>query len=200
MPVRGAADRAGGISATLPPSRTTAFPASGSPASADPSEIDHRHRTRVPDQTAPLPQTLGCPIRARRRCARPPKKAACRLRSDSTLSESRNHWALGSLSSSRMSLRSVHTECSTHHQRWRMPAGCGAQVAPGNGRRSMTVVIRHRLHASTFLRPLAPRAFPRFSATPDALTASRRNGKLAACATTPMHRYVGLSQHHVPAG
>ena len=41
-------------------------------------------------------------------------------------------------------------------------------------RRSIPFVIRHRLHASTSLRPLAPRALPRFIATTDALTPAGR--------------------------
>src|SRR5213078_4831450 len=45
---------------------------------------------------------------------------------------------------------------------------------PSHSRRSIGFVIRHRLPASTFLRPLAPRALPRFFATTDALTPARR--------------------------
>jgi hypothetical protein len=45
---------------------------------------------------------------------------------------------------------------------------------PRHCRRSIGFVIRHGLHASTFLRPLAPRALPRFVATTDALTPTGR--------------------------
>jgi hypothetical protein len=41
-----------------------------------------------------------------------------------------NHLVVGSLCSSRVSMRSVQTECSTHHQRSRMSAACGAEVVP----------------------------------------------------------------------
>ena len=41
-------------------------------------------------------------------------------------------------------------------------------------RRSVRSVLRQGLGASTFLRPLAPRALPRFSATTDALTPAGR--------------------------
>jgi len=37
---------------------------------------------------------------------------------------------VGPLCSSRVSMRSVHTECSTHHQRSRMSAACGGEVTP----------------------------------------------------------------------
>src|SRR5437867_3883167 len=47
-------------------------------------------------------------------------------------------------------------------------------VEPSHYRRSIGFVIRHRLLASTFLRPLAPRALPRFLATTDALTPAGR--------------------------
>ena len=40
-------------------------------------------------------------------------------------------------------------------------------------RSSFAFVIRHRHFTSTFLRPLAPRALPRFLATTDALTPAR---------------------------
>ena len=45
---------------------------------------------------------------------------------------------------------------------------------PSHSRRSfLRFVIPHGLPTSTFLRPLAPRALPRFLATTDALTAAR---------------------------
>ena len=45
---------------------------------------------------------------------------------------------------------------------------------PSHYRRSIGFVIRPGFHASTFLRPLAPRALPRFLATTDALTPTGR--------------------------
>ncbi len=45
---------------------------------------------------------------------------------------------------------------------------------PRHCRRSIGFVTRHELHASTFLRPFAPRALPRFVATTDALTPGGR--------------------------
>jgi hypothetical protein len=48
--------------------------------------------------------------------------------------------------------------------------GLWRRSCPRHWRRSMGFVTRHELHASTFLRPLTPRALPRFSATMDALT------------------------------
>jgi hypothetical protein len=45
---------------------------------------------------------------------------------------------------------------------------------PRHCRRWIGFVIRHGLHPSTFLRPLAPRALPRFLATMDALTPAGR--------------------------
>lgn len=45
---------------------------------------------------------------------------------------------------------------------------------PRHWRRSACPVVRRGLHASTFLRPFAPRALPRFCATMDALTPSGR--------------------------
>ena len=45
---------------------------------------------------------------------------------------------------------------------------------PRHYRRSIGFVIRYGLHASTFLRPLAPRALPRFPAVMDALTPAGR--------------------------
>ena len=47
-------------------------------------------------------------------------------------------------------------------------------VCPSHSRQSNCLVISHGLYASTFLHPLAPRALPRFSATTDALTPTRR--------------------------
>src|SRR5207253_1443560 len=58
------------------------------------------------------------------------QKAAWRLRSDRTLSQSPNHTVVGSLCSSRVSMRSVQTECSTHHQRSRMSAACLGWLSP----------------------------------------------------------------------
>jgi hypothetical protein len=52
--------------------------------------------------------------------------------------------------------------------------GLWRRVCPRHCRRSIGLVIRHRLHASTSLRPLAPRALPRFIATTDALTPAGR--------------------------
>src|SRR5881396_3304261 len=52
--------------------------------------------------------------------------------------------------------------------------GLWRRGVPRHCRRSIGFVIGHRLHASTFLRPLAPRALPRFLATTDALTPGRR--------------------------
>jgi hypothetical protein len=57
---------------------------------------------------------------------------------------------------------------------------------PRHCRRSIGFVIRHRLHASTSLRPFAPRALPRFLATMDALT--------------PAGRLFGLLGHELRSG
>ena len=56
------------------------------------------------------------------------RKAACRLRFSSTLSQSRNHTVVGSLCSSRVSMRSVQVECSTHHHRGRVSPACGGPL------------------------------------------------------------------------
>ena len=58
------------------------------------------------------------------------KKAACKLRSAITLSQSPYHTVVGSLCSSRVSMRSVHTEGSTHPQRAGMSPACLGEVGP----------------------------------------------------------------------
>ena len=66
------------------------------------------------------------------------------------------------------------------HQRFHPPPamadvrGLWRQGRPRHCRRSIPFVIRPRLHASTSLRPLAPRALPRFLAPTDALTPAGR--------------------------
>jgi hypothetical protein len=59
-----------------------------------------------------------------------------------------------------------------------LPSGLGLsgllRLVSSHYRRSVITVIAHGLNASTFLRPLAPRALLRFIATTDALTPARR--------------------------
>jgi hypothetical protein len=71
---------------------------------------------------------------------------------------------------SRVSMRSVHTECSTHHQRLRMSAACGGGVSPATVAARLVSSLFMGPTPPLFLRPLTPRALPRFSATMDALT------------------------------
>ena len=91
-----------------------------------------------------------------------------------TLSQSRNHTVVGSLCSSRVSMRSVQTEGSTHHQRSWAVSGLLRRGWPRHWRRSSCLVLGHGFCASTFLPPLAPRALPRFLATMEALTPAGR--------------------------
>src|SRR5688572_5303534 len=65
-------------------------------------------------------------------------------------------------------MRSVHTRGSVHAQRARMSPACVA-IGTGAGIDSGGMALPR----VTFLRPLAPRALPRFLATTDALTPVR---------------------------
>jgi hypothetical protein len=151
-----------GRATPLPPNRTSGSSACDFPV----SEVSAR---RIISTGATLQTTTPGASSLRQTVP----KAACRLRSDSTLSQSRNHLVVGSLCSSRISMRSVHIEGSTPPTVADVCAFC-RQPPLCHCRRSIPFVIRHRLHASTSLRPLAPRALPRLLATPDALTPAGR--------------------------
>ena len=92
------------------------------------------------------------------------------------LSRSRNHVLLGSLPSSRVSLRSVHTDCSTHHQRWRMAAACGGKVAPATAAArflsSFVIDFTPPLPCVPWLRGRYP--LPRYSGRSDSRRAAPR--------------------------
>jgi|GEM_PF-3191487 len=151
-----------GRATPLPPNRTSGSSACDFPV----SEVSAR---RIISTRATLQTTTPGASSLRQTVP----KAACRLRSDSTLSQSRNPCVLGSLPSSRMSLRSVHIEGSTPPTVADVCAFC-RQPPLCHCRRSIPFVLRRRLHASTSLRPLAPRALPRFLAPTDALTPAGR--------------------------
>ena len=68
-------------------------------------------------------------------------------------------------------IRSLHTSGSTQAHRARMSPACLAVSAGGTD--AGTVSFGTSLTSSTFLRPFAPRALPRFITTMDALTPDR---------------------------